>query len=631
MRKILSGLSSSFTEKRRDNIGMKGNFPLPLIDSALRRKFFISHWIRIVIPCFIPLFILGTLAIVITNQYIRYNVEQSNANQLNQLNELAQVISSELDSLSLSFDKDPKITLKLKSLLSAPSFSYEDMEALFYLKNVLDVPANSKPYIHSISVYYENPYNRVLSSRDGLTLINRSDDTSWFERYNDLRSRQEEMITEVRKIDAYGFDHQSNHLVTIYKPFSYGYPGYHKGLIIMNVLPSYFEALFDYFNELPGRYFYIADKDGEPIMKSSGFSQYIPLPSKGDSQDAATSASLSRFEYADNLVNVKQVPRLQWNLISVVPKDSLYSLPRTIVYMTVILSLFSLLLSSVYALWITRRNYRQIAQIAGILESADRPAQPIPDIPSKINDVYEWIIKSILETFLEHKYVKIQLSERKTKMELLELKALQSQMNPHFLYNTLHSIYWKTLQLTGSPNDACRMIEQLSDLMEYAVRSKDDLVPLSMEIAHVQSFIDIQHSRFPGRFDVQWDIQQQAEACLVIKISLQPLIENSIHYGLESRDFLNIKVKCRMKGTNLQVTILDNGTGIPKERLEQIRASFHSESMQSDHVGLSNTSKRLSLQYGPASLLRILSKPGCATGITLTFPQAIEVNDAANK
>ncbi|MFD0676940.1 MULTISPECIES: sensor histidine kinase [unclassified Paenibacillus] len=559
MRKILSGLSSSFMAKRRGNIGMKGTFQLPLIDSALRRKFFVSHLMRILIPCFIPLFILGTLTIVITNQYIRYNVEQSNANQLNQLNELAQVISSELDSLSLSFDKDPKITLKLKSLLSAPSFSYEDMEALFYLKNVLDVPANSKPFIHSISVYYENPYNRVLSSRDGLTQINRSDDTSWFERYNDLRSRKEEMITEVRKIDAYGFDHQSNHLVTIYKPFSYGYPGYHKGLIIMNVLPSYFEALFDYFNELPGRYFYIADKDGEPIMKSSGFTQYIPLPLREGSQDG--NASLSRFEYADNLINVKQVPRLQWNLISVVPKDSLYSLPRTIVYMTVILSLFSLLLSSVYALWITRRNYRQIVQIASILESADRPAQPMPDIPSKINDVYEWIIKSILETFLEHKYVKIQLSERKAKMELLELKALQSQMNPHFLYNTLHSIYWKTLQLTGGPNDACRMIEQLSDLMEYAVRSKDDLVPLSMEIAHVQSFIDIQHSRFPGRFDVLWDIQEGAEACHVIKISLQPLIENSIHYGLESREFLRIKVKCRLKGNSLQVTILDNGMG----------------------------------------------------------------------
>jgi two-component system sensor histidine kinase YesM len=625
MRKILSGRSSSFTEKRRANTGMKNNFPLPLIDSALRRKFFISHLMRILLPCFIPLLILGTLTIVITNQYIRYNVEQSNANQLNQLNELAQVISSELDSLSLSFDKDPKITLKLKSLLSAPSFSYEDMEALFYLKNVLDVPANSKPFIHSISVYYENPYNRVLSSRDGLTVINQTDDTSWFERYNDLRSRQEEMITEVRKIGAYGFDHQSNHLVTIYKPFSYGYPGYHKGLIIMNVLPSYFETLFDYFNELPGRYFYIADNTGEPIMKSSGFTHKVPLPQQENGQD--TAAALTRLSGQDYLVNVKVVPRLQWKLVSVVPKDSLYSLPYTIVYITVILSLFSLLLSTVYALWTTRNNYRQIVQIASILESADQPAQPIPEIPSKINDVYEWIVKSILETFLEHKYVKIQLSERKAKMELLELKALQSQMNPHFLYNTLHSIYWKTLQLTGSPNDACRMIEQLSDIMEYAVRTKDDLVPLSKEIAHVQSFISIQHSRFPSRFEVLWDIEPLTEACSVIKISLQPLIENSIHYGLETREFLRIKVKCRMKDGALQVTIIDNGTGIPADRLEQIRASFLTESIQSDHVGLSNTSKRLSLQYGPASLLRILSKTGCGTAITLTYPQS-EAPDA---
>jgi sensor histidine kinase YesM len=122
-------------------------------------------------------------------------------------------------------------------------------------------------------------------------------------------------------------------------------------------------------------------------------------------------------------------------------------------------------------------------------------------------------------------------------MELLELKALQSQMNPHFMSNTLHSIYWKTFQLTRSPNEACRMIEQLSDLLEYGLRGLDDSVKLRDD--------------------------------------------------------------------------------------EQVRCALRSDSPGGNgkRVGLFNTSKRLSLHYGQSDLLRIVSKQGSGTAVTLAFPQ----------
>ncbi|OXM82961.1 sensor histidine kinase [Paenibacillus rigui] len=622
MPKTLSALLSNFTAKLRGSTATGNKLP-SFVDSRLKRKFFVSHLIRILIPCFIPLLILGTLSIFITNWYIRNNVEQSNANQLNQLNELAQVISSEVDSLSLSFDKDPKITLRLKSILSGTTLSYENLEALYYLKNVIDVPANSKPYIQSVYIYYENPEGRFLSSREGLTQISLSDDTSWFERYADLRSRKEEMITEVRQTSAYGFGNQSTRLLTIYKPFSYGYPGYNKGLIVMNVRPSYFETSFHYFDELPQRYFYIANAEGEPLVTSANAGAQVPLPA--ERRQLQGEDGLVRFEHGDSLVIAKSLPRLRWDLVSVVPTNELYSLPHTLIYMTIALCLVSLLFSSVYALWTTRRNYRQIEQIVRILESAEQFNQPMPTIPSKINDLYEWIVKTILEAFLEHKYVKIQLSERKAKMELLELRALQSQMNPHFLYNTLHSIYWKSFQLTQSPNDACRMIEQLSGLMEYAVRTTDDLVPLRDEMANVRSYVHIQRTRFPDKIDVVWDSDEQLEACRVMKISLQPLIENSIRYGLEHRSDLRIRIKCRLQGPHLRVTVTDNGPGISKARLAQLRTTFRSDTFPSDHVGLYNTYKRLALQYGPGDgddpLLRIYSHEGRGTCIDLLFPQ----------
>jgi len=236
--------------------------------------------------------------------------------------------------------------------------------------------------------------------------------------------------------------------------------------------------------------------------------------------------------------------------------------------------------------------------------------------------LYGLIIHNILNTFLQQKYLKVQLSERKFKEQLLELKALQSQINPHFLYNTLHSIYWKSFELTRSPNDVSVMIEHLSDMLDYAVRTSDDLVTLEEELLYCRSYLRIQQLRYPGRIEVLWDSDESWEACKVLKLSLQPIIENSIQYGLETRELLAIKVKFRMDHRVLKVTVIDNGAGIDRERMAEIEDMLTSEKERADHVGLFNTFRRLGLKYDAASRMRIVSKPGFGTAVTLLFPQS---------
>ncbi|MDQ1914686.1 histidine kinase [Paenibacillus sp. GD4] len=625
MRKILSALLSSITGQRR--VGTNTNIRyVKQSDSTLARKFFSDNLRRIIVLSLIPLAVLGSLSIFIADRYIRHSVEQNSESQLTQLSELTQVIPAELDSLSLSFEKDPKIKTSLQAILNTESFSFEELEALFYLRNVIDVPANSKPFIHSIYVYYDNPYGRFLSSRDGVAQLDTALDRHWFELFRTQSFAPEELKTERRMLPQNLSTNHSVEVLTVYMPFALSVEGGYRGLIAMNVLPAYFKKTLQQLSSWTGSYHYIADAGGMPLMHSDPFGGGVPLPmTEMNAAMTDSSRSLQRFAHQDNWVSVMQTPRLQWQAVSIIPTAALYSLPRTIVLMTVGLALLSLLLSAMYALWITRKNYHQISQIIHVLDAADQAedketSTPGPG-PSPIQDVYELIVRNILDTFLEQKYLRIQLSERQVKMELLELKALQSQMNPHFMSNTLHSIYWKAFQLTRSPNDACAMIEQLSDLLEYALRGSDDAVQLKDELANVRGYIELQRTRFAEKLQVLWEVDEGAEACRVVKISLQPLVENSIHIGLEAQQELMIKIRCRLRGDQLLVTVIDNGPGMSKERLTRIHESLYSDAAPGKHLGLASTSKRLTLHYGRSPLLRVRSKAGLGTAITLTFPQ----------
>ncbi|UQZ86085.1 putative sensor-like histidine kinase [Paenibacillus konkukensis] len=591
------------------------NLKQPHIGRSLKIKFFVNNLRNILALCLIPLLLLGSLSIILSQRYTRVDAEQNQEKLLNQYNELFQVVASEIDSLSLSFNTNPKIADKLYNILSKPNYSYEDADALYYLKHIIDVSANSRPYVHSIYVYYPNDQQRFLSSREGLVNLQSYLDKGWYDSYwND--SNTAGFTTEVRSLYNYSFESDPTRVVSVYKLINDRNNASKKGVIVLNLFPDYFVKSFTSISEYPNRSFYITDDQNRVIMQSGGteYDQLLPslqLPEQFDTLQADSGIYH---------LTVKKAPRLNWNLISVVPRKSLYSLSFTLIVITCLLALAALILCALAALWLTGKNYRQVYGILRLLESADAP-DSMENVPNQGHDIYAFIITHILESFLEQKYLKIQLSERLYRMQALEFKALQSQINPHFLYNTLNSIYWKTFQLTRSTNAPSRMIELLTAILQYTLDSSTKVVRLEEEIAHTQSYVEIQQIRHKDRFQVIWDKTEPFRDCEVIKLSMQPLLENSFQYGMEHTSRLLVKVKFRMQRDTLKVTVIDNGGGIDKRRLLQIRASLHAEEDSGRHIGLSNTNKRIMLQYGETSGIKIVSKKGWGTAVTLHFPQ----------
>ena len=220
-------------------------------------------------------------------------------------------------------------------------------------------------------------------------------------------------------------------------------------------------------------------------------------------------------------------------------------------------------------------------------------------------------------------------SQVKTIMELeaqkriTEMKALQSQIRPHFLYNTLNAI--KSMANLKNVPSVAYAVASLITLLRYTVDKQDEFVTLEEELNHLRAYIRLMRFQYPEIERVRWDIDKRLLAAYVPKLILQPLVENAIFHGIlpkEGTGALEI-VACGTEKGMMSVEIRDDGVGIPPDRLERIVsvASFDVEAEGS--IGLANVCKRLRLHFAqqcPETNLRIFSVEGKGTTVVLTMP-----------
>lgn len=209
------------------------------------------------------------------------------------------------------------------------------------------------------------------------------------------------------------------------------------------------------------------------------------------------------------------------------------------------------------------------------------------------------------------------------------LVALQNQINPHFLYNTLDVIRSEAI-IEGAKN-ASDMIETLSRLFRYGISTKEDLVPLSAELKNVQDYFRIQQYRFMDRYVLRVSNPQQidCEAILVPKLTLQPLVENAILHAFHRQSTPGtITIRLDASERKLKITVSDDGCGMRQETLRALRSRIQSEAhgayqgLGGDTTGiaLENINKRIKLFFGDDYGLSVFSLPAAGTDIVITVP-----------
>lgn len=199
-----------------------------------------------------------------------------------------------------------------------------------------------------------------------------------------------------------------------------------------------------------------------------------------------------------------------------------------------------------------------------------------------------------------------------------DMLLLQSQINPHFLYNTFEII--SHLIHTGAKEDAIRMLNYLTDMLRFAAKNDQNFIPLRDELRYVESYMKIMRVRYPDMLFITYDIAPEVEMAKTVKFILQPILENAIVHGFAPRGGNGyIRIHAAAVGGRLVITIRDDGVGMNADTLEKLRRSLVSQEEQ-DSIGLPNIARRIRLNYGDEYGVNIVSGPDAGTIVTIALP-----------
>lgn len=206
-----------------------------------------------------------------------------------------------------------------------------------------------------------------------------------------------------------------------------------------------------------------------------------------------------------------------------------------------------------------------------------------------------------------------------------ELKLLQAQINPHFLYNTLDAIIW--LAESGKDDQVVSMVTSLSEFFRTVLSKGKDFISIQEEVSHIRSYLTIQQFRYQDILEYEIDVDGELSCCPVLKLTLQPIVENALYHGIKNkRGKGKIMVRgCREEGL-IRFQVIDNGIGLSKEQLTALRAAVKSRSKgKDDGFGLANVDERIQMAYGLQYGLSFDSEYGVGTTVTVTLPGDMDI------
>lgn len=204
-----------------------------------------------------------------------------------------------------------------------------------------------------------------------------------------------------------------------------------------------------------------------------------------------------------------------------------------------------------------------------------------------------------------------------------ELHALQSQINPHFIYNTLESI-----RMTAEINDdveAADMISILGKLLRYSTGELTGQTTMKQELLYVRNYVELLNCRYPGRFVLQIDVPEELNDYNIIKLVFQPIIENAAYHGLDdSKEHMHISIRCEFTAHKLLFHIRDDGCGMDQQTLDKLKDDLRRETPHKKSInggiGMKNVHQRVQLNYGAAYGIELFSKQGEGTDVILALP-----------
>ncbi len=392
-------------------------------------------------------------------------------------------------------------------------------------------------------------------------------------------------------------------------------------LLDLNKINQY----FNHINNNNGSVIYLADLNGLPLSIPSASSSYILANRNSISDKIKTYRGITTFDEKINhntyMVSGNSLDFNNLKIVSIALKKDLLSdltsIRSFILISWLICSLVSVLLSIVLSRFISR----PINSLVHVVESIQEGNYEVKLLP-KYRDEVGILNHSINEMYDTIKQQILIIKEDAKAQAAAEINLLSNQINPHFLYNTMECIHFEIL---GShTEEAAAMIESLGRFLRIGLNYGNNLIPLDLELTHTEQYMNLMNHMSNQKIEFRTYVDDGLKEYKILKLILQPLIENSIKHGFR-KDGLKqnifapfIEVRVLLKEDQIVITVTDNGVGID---MEKAKASLYQmPASNSSHVGLNNVYRRLRVYYGESVSMNFFSVPFCQNNVNIILP-----------
>lgn len=395
-----------------------------------------------------------------------------------------------------------------------------------------------------------------------------------------------------------------------------------SGVLLVDMKYSVIEDVLKQINDSSeGIYYYMISRDGQMIYHprktemARGLFEENSLKASGYEEGTY---EITTDGHKESVV-VGNIAYTGWKLIGVVPESVQTARINNFRYyiFTTIMVLMMMLLEGNRL--ISRKISKPIRKLDESVKTYEAGGKP--DIYIGGSSEIRHLGYSVQRSYERIETLMGEIIRQQNERRKSELDALQSQINPHFLYNTLESITW--MVEAQKNEEAVIMISELAKLLRVSLSRGKTIIPVKDELQHSRSYMNIQFMRYKERFQIEFQTDKEIEDYCIVKLVIQPILENAIYYGvgnMDEDDEGKITVRGEKKEDDIYIIIEDNGMGMRKEVLENILKDNNKVPKHGSGVGVINVHSRIQLMFGEQYGLEIYSEPDEGTRVVIHIP-----------
>ena len=396
------------------------------------------------------------------------------------------------------------------------------------------------------------------------------------------------------------------------------------GALVLLIKEANISSVFRNLPDSSSRYFYITNEKRQILSSSSSkgiyddFSSYAGIDPTKYKTLAETGSQIFSINNTDFLFICKSSPALNWKVINLIPLENLTLDHVVILHNILIISIVVFILSVVFSILCTGTVTAPIQRLVDKMKSASAGKLDI-SVSYSSNDELAVLYNQFnlmmqkIQTLLNDIY------EEQNAKQKMEVQLLQSQINPHFLYNTLNTI--KSLIELDMKETAVKAVSAMSAFYRNSLSKGQFIIPLRQELILTEQYLYIQNLRYMDfvDYEITYESSWEDHGAEIPKLTIQPVVENIFVHGLTNQ-MCHIHLNVSIKNNTIYISISDNGSGIPREKLTELNRSIRDFKTARYSFGLPSINHRISLLYGENYGLTIKSSPESGTTVTIAIP-----------